>query len=202
MKTRYLAIGLACLVTFGLQPKASAGKFYFDLGLGYVDGINDLSDGLEELYTSAGYVYDESIVVPVAITFDAYYEFDFGLGLGAVVGPCSVIALEQVSGSSSDTDVSFIIPVGAEVRYTFFRDRDVSPYVKAGVRFPIVGGDRFDSSEVGFFGAVGLEFWRTKAVGMGLEFAYDTSQVTLVGPTGVTKDVNYPGWTAGLFVRF
>jgi hypothetical protein len=204
MKTRILAIALAGMVTFGLQANATAGQFHFNLGLNYVDGLNDVSDGLEELYTSAGYIYDESIVIPVGLTFEGYYEFDFGLGIGAALGPCTLIALETTSGGSSDTDLSYIIPLGIEARYTFFRDKNVSPYVKAGARFPVVGGDRVDSADTGFFGAVGVEFWRTKAVGMGLEFSYDTSQVTLVGPGSnpVKKDVDYPGWSAAVFVRF
>jgi hypothetical protein len=203
MKIRILTVVLAMMVTLGLQPRVSAGQFHFNLGLNYVNGLNDLSDGLDDVYTAAGYDFD-SVVVPVGLTFEGYYEFDFGLGIGALLGPCTAIVTETTIGGSTESDVSYIIPLGAEARYTFFRDKNVSPYIKAGVVFPIVGGDYLDSSEVGFIGAVGVEFWRTKAVGMGLEFAYDTSKVTLKGPgpAFATKEVDYPGWTASVFVRF
>ena len=201
MKFRILAITLGCIVTFGLHSNAQAGRFHFNLGLNYVDGINEVSDGLKDIYGAA---YDEDIVVPVGLTLNPYYEFESGLGIGAVVGPASLIAIKQVGGGTDTTDISYIVPVGAEVRYTLLRDKALSPYVKAGFRYPIAGGDNIDSSNVGFFGAAGVEFMHEKAVGFGLEVAYDTSEVTLKGSGGFTgkKEVKYPGLTVGVFVRF
>lgn len=200
MKTRILAILLTCMVTLGLQSNVQAGRFHFNLGLNYVDGINEVSDGLKDIYGAA---YDEDIVVPVGLTLNPYYEFESGLGIGVVVGPASLIAIRQIGGGTDSTDVSYIVPVGAEVRYTLLRDKALSPYVKAGFRYPIAGGNNIDSSSLGFFGAAGVEFLHEKAVGFGLEIAYDTSEVTLTRPgTTLTKDVKYPGLTAGLFIRF
>jgi hypothetical protein len=206
MKTlvRTLAIGLACAVTLGLQTRALADAgFNFNLGLNYVDGINEVSDGLKDIYKATGTTLEEDIVVPVGLTLNPYYEFESGLGIGGIVGPASLIAIQQVGGTVDDTDISYIIPVGAEVRYTLLRDKALSPYVKAGFRYPIVSGPNVDSSNLGFFGAAGVGFFNAKAVGFGFEIAYDTSEVTLVRPnTTATKDVKYPGVTAGLFIRF
>src|SRR5207302_2215664 len=64
------------------------------------------------------------------------------------------------------------------LRYTFLRDRDVSPYVKVGGRYPIAGGDNISSSSrPGPYGGVGVEFLRSKRISYGIEFGYDASQV-------------------------
>ena len=74
------------------------------------------------------------------------------------------------------------------------------------MRYPIVGGQNVSSSDVGPFGAIGIEFWHTKPVGMGIEAGYDASRITVKGPAGGplpnTKKVTFAGFNASLFVRF
>ena len=191
------------LIGLGLPGPIQAGQFHFPLGITYASGIDDAVNKLDDLYTAAGYSFDENVVIPIGLSFSPYYEFDSGLGIGLHAGPTSFIVIETTTGFfSSDTDVSYIIPVGADLRYTFLREKNVSPYLRVGVRYPIVGGPNLDSSEVGPFGAVGLDFWRTKKIGMGAEIGYDASQVTVKGPIGNTKDLTFAGFTATVFVRF
>jgi len=123
------------------------------------------------------------------------------------VGPTAFFVVdEKFYGDyyTDDTKFSYIIPVGADLRYTLFNDRNVSPYVKVGFRYPIAGGDNLSSSssEIGVYGAVGVELWRTKTVGMGLEVGYDTSKVTLKGPTGVEKEETFGDLMVTLSVVF
>ena len=100
------------------------------------------------------------------------------------------------------------MPVGGFVRYTPWPESKVSPYVRVGVKYPFAGGDNFESSQAGAFGAVGLEFWRTKKVGVSLEAGYDTSEIN-VKYTGQNKlagnfseKVTLPGFTVALSVVF
>jgi len=141
----------------------------------------------------------DNFVLPVGLSLNPYYEFDFGLGIGANIGPTSLIFVD----TGWETDLNIIVPVGLDLRYTFLRDKNVSPYVRAGFRYPIVSGDYFDSSTPGFFGAVGVEFLRTKRTQFGLEVAYDTSEVTVEGPDyPYSKDVQPYQFMVSLFVTF
>ena len=73
--------------------------------------------------------------------------------------------------------------------------------MRAGVRYPFAGGDNVGSSELGPFGAVGVELWRARKVSMGLEVGYDGSSINVQSVKGSSR-VTFSGLTAGLFVRF
>lgn len=204
MKSRCIKSIFTILIGLGLPGSIHAGQFHFPVGFTYVQGINDAVDKLDELYTDAGFTFEKSFVVPVGLSLSPYYEFDNGLGIGMSVGPTAVVAIENRTSFSfsGDADLSYIIPVGADLRYTFLRDKNVSPYLRLGLRYPIVGGPNLDSSQVGPCGAIGLDLWRTKKVGMGVEVGYDASKVKVSGPFGNTKEATFPDLTVSLFVRF
>jgi hypothetical protein len=63
--------------------------------------------------------------------------------------------------------------------------------VRAGFKYPFAGGNNLESSQMGAFGAVGVEFWRTKRVGVSLEAGYDSSEIKVK----YTGQINYPGET-------
>ena len=67
------------------------------------------------------------------------------------------------------------------VRYTFLRDGNISPYARLGISYPIAGGNMIDGSTPGVLAGVGAEFLRTKKVGFGIEAAYDSSEVKMIG---------------------
>ena len=52
--------------------------------------------------------------------------------------------------------VYYTVPAGVFLRYTPWPGRKVSPYVRAGVKYPIGSGDNIESLQVGVFGAVRL----------------------------------------------
>ncbi len=206
MNTRQLKCLLALVTGLALPGAAQAGHFYFPVGITYASGINDAVSALDDLYTAAGYRFEENVVVPIGLSLNPYYEFDNGLAVGLNVGPATVIVLNNRTiysdGSSDSYDVSYVVPIGADLRYTFLRDKDVSPYLRVGFRYPIVGGRNVESSQVGPVVAVGVDFWRSKKIGMAIEVGYDGSSIEVQGPTQATKDVTYAGFTAGLMVRF
>jgi hypothetical protein len=186
--------------------------FHFPVGLTYSSGAYDVADKLLDAYEAdweAEYgvgIDTDRIIIPVGLTFNPYYEWKSGFGIGLDVGPTIFVAGSlEVSGGGyddEDTKFSYVIPVGASVRYTFLRDRNVSPYVRAGVRYPIAGGDNIDSSQVGPFGAIGVEFWRNRAIGMALEVGYDGSEVTVEADNGSKDEVTCAAWTVSLSVLF
>lgn len=201
MKLRSLIV-LAALLTGLGTPVLRAGEFHFTAGLSYVDGIHNAVDDLEDLYHQAGFSLDDSYTVPISVSFQGYYEWDNGLGLGASVGPTLFLAIEEDFGFDEEEHFSSVVPIGLDVRYTLFRDRDVAPYVRAGVHYPLVSGHNLDSSEVGAFGAVGIELYRNRKVSFGFEVSYDSSTIKVQGPTGATKETTYPGFMFSAFVRF
>ena len=206
MKTRCFKILAALLASLGLQESTHAGEFHFPVGLTFSQGILDTVDKLDDLYTAAGFDFDRRYIVPLGLSAAAYYEFDFGLGVGLSLGPTAFFAIDSHSDGHhfhwEDSDLSYIIPIGADVRYTLLRNQDISPYARVGIRYPIVGGPNMDSSDPGPFGAIGVEFWRTRKIGMGAEVGYDGSRIKVKGPDSDTKSVTFAGFTFSVFVLF
>jgi hypothetical protein len=179
----------------------AAGQFHFPVGISYAQGIYDAADAVFDLYEDAGYDVDDRFIIPVGLTISPYYEFpvgaDMGLGVGVTVGPTAfIIVQEEYFGDYyyDDTSFSYIIPVGADLRYAFFRGGSVSPYIKVGFRYPIAGGDNVSGSEIGAYGAIGVELWRNHPIGMAIEVGYDSSKVTLEGPDGRERDETFAGF--------
>jgi hypothetical protein len=209
MRTQYIkSIGVV-LLFLTLSCGARAASFHFPVGLTYASGIQDASDKLFDFYENDGYNVDR-ITIPVGLTFNPYFEWDNGIGAGLSVGPTTFVIVEENTysyySSSSDTKFSYAVPVGPFVRYTFLKDKNVSPYIKAGVKYPFAGGDNFGSSTIGPFGAIGVDFWRTKSVGMSVEFGYDGSRLKVKYQDRfgdeLSKKVNFPGFTASVSVLF
>ena len=196
--SKRIAVGRITLLIFIFGAVGAsalhAGQVHFQAGLSYTQGAYDVMDKLDNNFD-----LKEKFVWPVGLTLSPYYEWDCGFAAGITVGPAAVISIDE----GSDDNYSFILPVGGDVRYTFLRDRDVAPYLRAGVRFPIVGGDYLDSGEVGAFGAIGVEFWRQKKVQAVLEVGYDSSTVKVAaGPLGGGRRAAYAGFMAGIGVKF
>jgi hypothetical protein len=206
MKSRLAKCLFSVGVGLGLACSASAGQFRFPVGFAYGSGLWETADKIFDSYEDSGYDVDDRFIFPLGLTFDPYYEWDNGLGAGLSLGPTTFIAVDEQdhgwSSHSDETRFSYVVPLGAHVRYTFWRDRSFSPYVKVGFRYPIAGGDNIDGSEIGPFGVVGVEFLRTKKIGFAFELGYDASQVTVKGPRGQKDDITYAGFTVGVSVVF
>ena len=205
MKTIKLAGVLVLLAGLSLPWTAQAGKFHFPVGISYANGFQKALDKLTDFYRQDGFDVDQ-VNIPVGLTLDPYYEWDNGIGVGISVGPTAfMVVQEKYFGYyySENTEFSYAVPVGGYLRYTLFRDKNFSPYIRAGVRYPIAGGDNLGSPQVGPFGAVGVEFLRTKKVGVSVEVGYDASKVTVKYPSrGWSDKVVFPGLTAGVSVVF
>jgi hypothetical protein len=175
--------------------------------------VNQASKPFRELAVD-GFDVDR-IDIPVGLVLNPYYEWQTpigGIGAGVTVGPTTFVFVDEKTigfgESSDDIKFSYAVPIGAFVRYTPWPKVVAAPYVRAGFKYPFAGGDNFESSSAGVFGAVGVEFWRTKKVGVSLEVGYDTSEIK-VKYTGqndlsgtYSEKVTCPGFTVALQVVF
>jgi hypothetical protein len=206
MKTTQLTLCAAALAAgLGTIPSARAGEdFHFPVGIAYSSGIADATDKLADLYRQDGYSVSK-IDVPLGLVLNPYYEWHTsigGIGAGVTVGPTAFVVVDHNGGDnfSGNTQLSYAVPVGPFIRYTPWPKATISPYVRAGVTYTIAGGN-FDSSGAGGFGAVGVELWRTKRVGVSLEAGYDSSRIKVTqGP--YSGNVSFPGFTVSLQALF
>ncbi len=185
---------------------AAGMQFHFDLGLTYVNGAYDVNRLLKAslIENNPGSTITSDYVVPLGLSLNPRLEFGNGLGVGLTAGPTSVVAVKNDAGVfNASQDINYIIPVGGFVQYNLFHNKNVSPYLRAGVKYPITGGSFIRSGTVGAYGAVGVEFFKQKHVGLGLEAGYDSSQVTIsAGSLGLPKKTAPTGFNASLVIFF
>jgi hypothetical protein len=209
MKTRQIMCVVAVLSGFCSPWSARAGQFFFPVGISYSYGGQQVSDKLTDFYRNDGFDVNQTSV-PIGLSFNPFYEWDNGLGVGLSLGPTAFLVVdEDIDSGFNHTDTtrfSYVVPFGGFVRYTLFRDKTVSPYVRVGVRYPFAGGDNLESANVGPFGMVGVDLWRNKKVGMSVEVGYDASQVrvkyTTTAGNSRSDKVTFAGFTATLSVLF
>lgn len=139
----------------------------FPVGLSYISGFSDIADLHEENLEAEGYITTSVEPVPVALAFNPYVEFDFGLGIGAGVGPLMIIA--------GDTDF-LNLPLKLDVRYAIPKIK-VSPYIRAGLSHHLASGEYVEGSTPGLFGGIGIEFLRNKMIGFGAEMSFDSAEI-------------------------
>ena len=148
------AIGMLLLFVLPLY----AGEFRFPLGFTYLSGSGEISSQMEDNLRAKGYYVDTIEGLPIGISFQPYYEFDFGLGIGVGLGP--IIA---TIGDASLLD----IPVNLSLRYAILPHLAITPYIRTGISSHIASGDYLESTNMGFVGAIGVEFMRNRAVSVG-----------------------------------
>ena len=161
---------VSCVLFLYGPGLAAAGEWRFPVGLTYVSGVGDIVDQYEDNLQAEGYETEKTESVPVGLSFQPYYSFDSGLGIGVGFGPTMMIF--------GDVDF-FNLPVNVCLRYTIAPKANTSAYLRAGASHNLASGDYVASSKVGFVGALGIEFLRHKRVGIGIEVGYDSSTIEL-----------------------
>ena len=167
---------VSVLMLLLIGGSAHAGQWRFPVGLAYSTGFSDVSTVFKDNLRALHYSVDSTTEVPVGITFQPYYQFDSGLGIGGGFGPFMYLEADASSGASY---VMYDLPVNLCLRYAILPSSNISPYLRAGVSYNIAGGDFVQGKDVGFLGGIGVEFYRNNRVGFGLEATYDSSSLTL-----------------------
>ncbi|MBC8453936.1 hypothetical protein H8D64_02670 [PVC group bacterium] len=165
---RYIGSMAVVCVLMMTSAVSFAGEMRIPIGLTYVSGMNEIVDLHEDNLRAEGNKVESTTVIPVGLSVHPNYETGFGLAYGAGIGPVMMIL--------GDTTF-WNVPVGLDFRYSLPSRFNTSPYIRAGARYHIAGGDYVESSTPGFFGGIGMTFLRTRKVGMGFEVAVDTSSI-------------------------
>lgn len=168
-----LRIYLIAFLISGTVPlfvvSANAVDFRFQVGASYVNGFNEVADRYESNLEAEGYIVTDITSIPVGIFFSPYIQTDFGLLIGAGLGPAMLIM-----GDAKFTDIPMNIYIGSSIP-----NANVSPYIKGGLSYHNVSGDYVAGSSRGLYGAIGIEFLRNRKVGFGFEVAVDTAEIEL-----------------------
>ncbi len=148
--------------SIGRRPNS----FRFPVGLSFISGMIDLQDYAEERTNL------DVFGVPIGLGFAPYYQFAHGSRIGIDLGPAQIVLI--------DSSVEYWgVPLAVTYGFAFMPRSSFSPYARIGFKYPIAGGDWVESSSPGLFGAVGLEFLRTRIVGINFEVGYDGSEVEM-----------------------
>ena len=193
MKQTFMVLLVFLLVPLG----AGAGEWRTSVALSYVSGFSDIVDISEDNLNAQGYLTDSADGVPAGLALRQYYQFDNGFGPGIDIGPAMMFY--------GDVDFSNV-PVSLTCRYTFNQFSSVAPYVRAGLSNNYASGDYVEDTRVGFFGALGMEFFKDSQVNMGVEAAYDSSEIemekySLYRPME-TENISPAEFTVSIFVIF
>jgi len=169
-KNLILCLGTISMIFCLINP-AESGEWRHPLGFSYISSFGNFMDVMENNEEVKGREVDTLIEFPVGISYNPYYQLDNGSGFGIGIGPIQFILRDSLS--------LWILPISADVRYKFLKKSNISPYVRAGLAYNIVGGDYVDSSKAGFLGGIGIEFLQQRRVGFGFEVTYNTSEIEM-----------------------
>jgi hypothetical protein len=133
------------------------------VGVAYASGLGDVTDLHEDNLRAEGLEADVDLKIPLGIAAGVTYDWPSGARIDLTVGPTFFIG----------GDVSYFeLPIGLTGGYSFARDADVSPYVRAGLVHHIASGDYEAGSTPGLLVAAGIDFTR-----LTIEIAADNSEV-------------------------
>jgi len=203
------------------SPRDSQTEFHVEVGITYASGMNNVVNQLKKNF---GLEDDNSF--PLGLKITAIAKLPSGLAFGGGFGPCQYYRVRTYnprygsyynqsyyyddyyydSGyrySYDDYQESYIFPVFADIRYYFPKNSVLTPFVRAGIAYPISGGDFLSAGIPGAIGAIGAQFIETRYFAMGVEVGYDDSKVQVKsGPFHPKEKVRPTEWTISLFAAF
>ena len=166
------ALAIAALSPLALKAQSTSSaqttSLKMQIGVTYLGGYSDITDIYEK------YGYEFSFKNPIGINVLLRQDFENGLGWDFNLGPAIMIKVDDYYGDSA---TNYFLPLEADVRYTFFPNKDITPYVRGGLRYIYVSSDTWDSDGLGFGAAVGVEFNHTKSFSYGFELSVSTAEI-------------------------
>lgn len=187
------------------SPAASTTEYHVEGGLTFASGLANVVDQLETNFR----IEDDSSW-PIGIKLSAYARHANGFGYGVSIGPGEFIVIDENNDNDDDDyydrdddEWNYILPLSVDVRYYFNNAGDIAPYVRAGISYPITGGDYIGSGSPGPIAAIGAHFWHNDLLSIGAELGYDGSEIEVeAGPFHGAQDVKSTEFTFGVFVTF
>ncbi|HVM59514.1 MAG TPA: outer membrane beta-barrel protein [Verrucomicrobiae bacterium] len=155
-------------------------------GLTYANGIWKASDAVYDHYEAEGFDLSR-VTIPVGLHLDASAEWNIqdkvSVGPELRLGPGLFFWVEKkdLYNETKETDILFMLPLSLSARCTFLPKAKVSPYARVGVGYVVAAGDLAGNSEAGFEAAGGVEFFRNRRVGFGIEGGYNSCEVKVAG---------------------
>lgn len=203
------------------SPRGSQTEFHLEVGFTHASGMNNVINQMEKNF---GLEDDDSF--PVGLKISGYAKMANGFAVGAGIGPCQyyrVRTYRPYHGSyyyydyyyddyyydygyyydADEDETSYVVPVFADVRYYFPKNALMTPYVRAGIAYPISGGDHLSAGTPGAIAAIGAQFVETRYFSLHAEVGFDDSRVTVrSGPFGRKQEVRPTEWTISFGVTF
>jgi hypothetical protein len=183
------------------SPASNTWDLHGEAGLTIISGFDNV---LNQLKTNFGIEHDSSW--PIGIRLSGYVENSDGLAFGGSIGPCEIFLVKDHTHrrhQEDDNKWSYIIPVSADIRYFFPKYGTIIPYVRAGIAYPISGGEYIGSATPGPVVAIGAHVWEHRIVAVGVEAGYDGSQVKVKdGPLHGAENVRPVEFTFSVFAAF
>lgn len=164
------------------SPAGNTTEYHVEVGLTYASGLKNVVD---QLKTNFG--FDDDSTFPIGLRLAAYAKTPSGFGFGGGIGPCEFIRVRNDhdhhgyyydnNHDRDDDQWSYVVPVFADLRYYFPGTSLIAPYFRAGVAYPISGGDHLGSGTPGPLVAAGANVWGHRYLSIGVELGYDDSKV-------------------------
>ncbi len=197
-------LGLPLVARTGIipSPAASTTEYHVELGFTYASGIENVLNQLEKNF---GFERNNSTSIGLKLT--GYAKLENGIGFGVGVGPCSYIEVRDQNHYYHHYDdnvkSSYVIPVFADIRYYFPKAGFLAPYIRAGVAYPISGGDYIGMGDPAPLIAIGANVWEHRIVAIGIEAGYDASKVKVKsGYLHQAEKVRPTEFTLSVFAAF
>jgi len=164
----HLSFFILVIALFSLN-NARANDWRFPIHLNYVTGLNKVFDLYKNNMENEGYTVISEFIMPIGVSFNPYYQFDFGLRVGGGLGPAFIVLIGE--------NGYFALPLNINAGYTLFPNGPFSPYLKGGVSYHLAGGEYHHSSVPGLIAAAGLVLMNNRKVNLGFEISTDLSKV-------------------------
>lgn len=165
MKAKLIVI-FSILLMFS---KPQSGESHFSLGMTYSHGLIEVFNLYKDNLKTEGHKIKNNAICPAGFFAGTYYQFGSGFAAGCVIGPFMTVISKNAN---------FIaLPLTGFIKYSFFIENSVCPYISLGVNYAPAAGKYVNRSIPGLYAAAGAEFMRNESVGFGFEFAYTKSAI-------------------------
>jgi hypothetical protein len=202
-----MRLGLLLAIGWALAGTATAGdvRVRARAGLTLASGVIEMNDRFENTLNAG-----QDFYWPAGLRLEGGVEFAvckfYSLEVDVNAGPVTFVAVQSFGLGGNDDYAALLVPIGFSLRNTFLPEKPVSPYVRVGVSY-IGLIDRGDvpllaNSRPGLDVAAGIEFFRNRRFGFGLEGGWNGAELDQFPDSSVEKKLNPIGWFGSVYASF